>query len=139
MVILLALLHALPVLAVAYATHSRGATILTAVAMIAVGVMTGSAAYIALDVLAVIIGYAIARKTLSRTDTASRVRAQIVATSSGVVSDLLTICIALVFVLGGILGTVLIYNRFFGECADAQLNRMSITFEQCRALQKRNK
>lgn len=53
MFLLIALAHAIPVLIAAAVAERRTTVIWTALAMIAIGVMTGNPAYAALDIIAV--------------------------------------------------------------------------------------
>ena len=140
MYLLIALLHAVPVFVVAAVTESKSATVITAVIMGAVGALTGSPAYIALDILAVV---ATAWVCLQNNSSTSRSKnetpSKLGLFFSGMLSDLVSIVLTLSIAFGIFGGAIIFYNRVYGDCSDKKLEEMKINFEQCRALKTRKK
>lgn len=131
MYVLIALLHAVPVFAIAAITNSKFAIGLTAAVMACVGVFTGAPPYMLLDIAAVgvatWVGLSTARPT-SNTEPS-----QIGLFFAGMLKDGVSVVSAVVLVTVAIVGTAIVYNRFFGDCADSKLVVMKMTFKECRA------
>lgn len=131
MYLLIALAHAIPVLVVAAMGGSKVATGLTAAVMVAVGAFTGSPAYTAVDLVAVVVATWFGWKFLLSPNSRSKPTepGRLGGWARGALSTVLSVAAVLAVVGLAIIG----YNRYLGECADSKLVQFNMTSEQCYA------
>jgi len=140
MYLLIALLHAVPVFFVAAVTESKSATVITAVIMVAIGALTGSPAYIALDLLVVAVtAWICLQNTTPTSNSKNTSPSKLSLFFSGMLSDLVSIILTMSIAFGIFAVAIIFYNRTYGACSDRKLQEMKVNFEQCRALQTRKK
>jgi hypothetical protein len=128
MVLLIALLHAVPVV-LASLTGSRTITILVAVLSGIAGFLTGNPTYIAFDIGAVLLATFVTMPESSGSPGRWR------AFFTGMFGDLVQVVVAVVVAVVLIGGGVIYYNRVHGPCADDKLRVKNQTFQQCRAVE----
>lgn len=134
MYLLIALLHGVPICLAAAVTRSKIATGVTCAIMIIIGILTGSPTYAALDILAVAGAMWLCFRTLPPSVNATlEAPNKFVSVVLGVALTL----VATIVLFVSLSAVIIVYNRFFGECADSELSLMNVTFEQCRAAHPR--
>jgi len=118
-------------------TDSKAATLVTAAFMIAVGVLTGSPAYILMDVIAVGVATWISLNNITPTYNSSESKIKLF--FKGMLGELASGAFLIFIVFAIFAGGIIFYNRVLGDCADSKLAQLNMTFEQCRDAQKRSR
>lgn len=140
MYLLFALAHGVPVFIAAAISESKVAIVCTAVVMVAVGVATGNPAYLFLDVLAVGVTSWICWSNISPSiKIPNQSPSKVSLFFGGMLKDLLSGFVGIAVILAVLMGGIIYYNRFLGNCADGKLQQMNLTFEQCNALHRKPK
>ena len=140
MIFIIALLHAVPVFAVAMLFKRRGPVWISAVVMAVIGSATGASAYTGIDLAVVALATWLCVSnipvTAARTTSTSigpTLATRATAAATRLISSLLRSALLLGAVFLAFAGAVIGYNRYYGECADSVLSQQRVTFEQCRA------
>jgi len=135
MVLLIALLHAVPVFVLAALTGNKTAIFFTAVLMGIVGLFTGSPAYLFVDVIAVTFAAWVCMTNI--TSSPNKKQSEVGIFFTGMLKDGISIVVTLGLVFVVLLGAIMGYNRFYGDCADTKLVAMGLTWEQCRDIYRK--
>lgn len=140
MYLLIALMHGVPVFIVSAIYETKAAVFGTAALMIAIGVLTGDPAYAVLDVVSVAVTMWICLRVMDpQAKSPSQTPSKASQFFGGMLKDLFQSVFGLAVAFAVLIAVIIFYNKTYGDCADSKLQQASMTFEQCRALQKKPK